>query len=110
MVQEAPLDNLPSCMEKSFQAMLALKGRADWKSRRPALDESGIPRHEKVTLLQVCHEELSHMGGANPIVQALREEGKVWMNILLDAQWVASRCEDCLTGEARGSAKGEPRN
>ena len=94
----APLHALPSESVRSFQAMHVLRSS---KRVRPVPDKSGIPAEEKLKLLTACHVELSHLGGRDAVVQALKEEGKTWTNIALDAQWVVKRCEECRSNSTR---------
>ena len=103
----APLHALPSESVRSFQAMHVLRSS---KRVRPAPDKSGIPAEEKLKLLTACHVELSHLGGRDAVVQALKEEGKTWTNIALDAQWVVKRCEECRSNSTRDCRKPQPRH
>lgn len=103
----APLLALPSENAKSFQAMHALRGSG---RTQPSPDNSGVPAEEKLNLLTACHKELSHMGGRDALVQALKEEGKTWTNVSLDAQWVVKRCEECRKQSTRDTRKATPRH
>ena len=103
----APLHALPSESVRSFQAMHVLRSS---KRVRPVPDKSGIPAEEKLKLLTACHVELSHLGGRDAVVQALKEEGKTWTNIALDAQWVVKRCEECRSNSTRDCRKPQPRH
>ena len=50
------------------------------------------------------------MGGRDELVLALKEEGKTWSNVALDAQWVVNRCEDCRKQTTRDCRKPQPRH
>lgn len=103
----APILALPSEAVKSFRAMHVVRGSG---KEQQAPDKSGIPAEEKLKLLRACHEELSHMGGRDGLVKALKEEGKSWTNVALDAQWVVNRCEDCRKQTTRDTRKPQPRH
>lgn len=101
-VMEASELALPSENLKSYQAMHCLRSSPNWSGRAMEPDESGIPAKHKLSFLKAVHEELSHMGNRDGIVQALQEEGKSWKNLQLDAQFVVSRCERCRKNTQRG--------
>ena len=58
-------------------------------------DHSGISSSDKVQFMKAAHEDLGHARGRAGIVKSLTEEGKAWINMGLDAQWFAARCEQC---------------
>ncbi len=41
-----------------------------------------------MALLRACHEDCSHIGGAISIVEALKNEGKTWTNVMSVDQYV----------------------
>ena len=101
-VMEAEESELPSVSNKSWSAMNVLNGKAEraqsWDMKP---DESGIAVVDKLAFLKTCHDELSHLGGRDAIVKALKEEGKWWTNLSIDAQWVVLRCEDGIIPESQ---------
>ena len=107
---EAPLEALPSETQKSYQALKILRAREGSKMSSSKPDNSGIPVADKIAFLKGVHEDLSHLGGRDAIVTALKEEGKTWQNVDMDAEWICKRCERCLSGTTRGKAKGETRH
>ena len=106
---EAAESALPSENLQSYHAMYALKGKSEYLRYTPATDQSTIPTSEKINLLKVCHDELSHLGGFRGVVAALKEEGKDWKNMELDAQWLIIRCPQCRKNSTRDMAKSELR-
>ena len=72
------------------------KGGGSWWDFKPDMDDSGIPVVDKLALLKIAHEQdLSHTRGRDGVVQALKAEGKTWVNMQHDAAWVIYRCEAC---------------
>ena len=109
-LMEAPEIALPSVNAKTYRAMMALKGRQAWTDKVQKPDDSNIPAEEKLSLLRASHQDLSHMGGGTGIQTALKEEGKAWVNVGLDAQFLTLRCPECRANTTRGITKGEARH
>ena len=87
-VMEAPESALPSTDVKSSLAMVALENRSAELRRGFMPDTSGISVLKKIAMLKTTHNDLSHLGGARGLVEALRQEGQQWTNMERDAQWI----------------------
>ena len=74
----APELALPSVCTKTCQAMYGLKGRKNWHTVAPKLDTSGISAQQKLGYLRAARTDLSHFGGRDGIVSALKRSGIVW--------------------------------
>ena len=109
-IVDTAVEKLPSLDPRSYQALHGLWGRAGWTQKKLTPDPSGIPGEEKLALLRACHEDLSHLGGREGLVGALRKEGKSWQNMDLDAAWFVRHCERCLSHTARGTVQSAPRS
>ena len=103
-VLEAPALALPSEHVKSYQAMLAQQSCPDWKTKCSKSDQSNLTNKRKLALLSAAHQDLSHMGGRDALVAALRDVDHCWVNLKLDAQWFVDRCEDWGWGLRFGQA------
>ena len=101
---EAEETELPSVSNKSWNAMYVLNGKMEhahhWEMQE---DASGIAVVDKLAFLKTCHDELSHVGGRQAIIKSLKDEGKTWTNLTLDAQWLVLLCETCRQTSCRGS-------
>ena len=109
-VLSTAVEKLPSIDVRSFQAVHGLGGRPGWTQKSLTRDVSGISGAEKLALLRACHEDMSHLGGREGLVAALRKEGKSWVNMDLDATWVLRHCERCLSHTCRETVKSTPRS
>jgi len=99
---------LPSVSITSYCAANVLRGRQHMNKFHE--DASGIPAVEKVNLLRTAHEEMAHSGGRDAIVKAMKEEGKAWLHVSLDAAFVVTRCLHCRSHSTRQTAKSETRH
>ena len=106
----APELALPSVCTKTCQAMYGLKGRKNWHTVAPKLDTSGISAQQKLGYLRAAHTDLSHFGGRDGIVSALKQSGIVWPLIPLDAQFLVDRCDQCRLNTSRDGVCAQPRH
>ena len=114
-VMEAPDEALPSVDQKSYHAMIVLKagnGSAGFMEKhvRPKPDTSGISVEHKLACLKAAHEDNSHLGGRDGIVNALRQGNKTWTNCVHDAAWYCRRCVECRKRSCRDLTKPAPRH
>ena len=103
-VLEAPELSLPSEDQKSFQAMLALRGRPEWWDRQLTQDANGFSVARKLELLKTGHLQSMHLGGRDAITRSLKEAvgDQLWSHADKDAAWIVLRCEHCRQNTIRG--------
>jgi len=106
----APELALASVSTKTCQAMYGLKGRKNWHTAAPKLDTSGISAQQKLGYLRAARTDLSHFGGRDGIVSALKQSGIVWPLIPLDAQFLVDRCDQCRLNTSRDGVCAQPRH
>jgi hypothetical protein len=95
---------LPSEVQKSYQAMMALRGRDKWWEKALSKGTSKVTAARKLDLLKTSHLQSMHLGGRDAIIAALKEalDGELWPHAEQDAAWVVLRCEHCRRHTIRG--------
>ena len=88
-------------LKRTQDQFLEYKNKASHQSpRRMTLKRQDLKKLQLIRRLvcplrsSICSTELSHMGGRDALVQAMKEEGETWTNLALDGQWVVKSCDD----------------